>query len=216
VSEVRRQYVDRLGIGPGDQVVMAACHRGLMEAALGWPDARYRVRSGRDGADLELLDVLEHEDIAARFEHVVLASGDGIFGHTVAKLTARGVRVTVMSHQARLSQQLAQVASDVVYLDSPQVTLELPQASSSALQVGVDVPRAAAMSLAVQLLVLVAWLLPAGERSRYAEEFWSELSEIAQAGDGRLDQLAYAVRQVVSTLYLAAELRVPRRRSASP
>jgi hypothetical protein len=122
VSEVQGRYMARLAFGADDQVVMAASHRGLLDAACGWPHARYRVRSGRDGADLELIDVLEHENVAARFRHVVIGSGDGIFGGTAAMLADRGVYVTVVSLRRSLSPGLARVASDIVYLDAPLAT----------------------------------------------------------------------------------------------
>jgi hypothetical protein len=122
VSEVQGRYMARLAFGADDQVVMAASHRGLLDAACGWPHARYRVRSGRDGADLELIDVLEHENVAARFRHVVIGSGDGIFGGAAAMLADRGVYVTVVSLRRSLSPGLARVASDIVYLDAPLAT----------------------------------------------------------------------------------------------
>jgi hypothetical protein len=59
-------------------------------------------------------------------------------------------------------------------------------------------------------------MLPAGDRARYAEEFGSELAEIALAGGGRFAQLAYAARQLRSAPRLRADLRSPRRRSAAP
>jgi hypothetical protein len=120
VSKVQGLYLARLGFGADDQVVMAASHVGLLNAALGWPHARYRVRSGRDGADKELLDVLLHEDIAARFTHVVIGSGDGGFGQAAAILAAHGVPVTVASRPDSLSAHLRKVASTVVYLEVPQ------------------------------------------------------------------------------------------------
>ncbi len=59
-------------------------------------------------------------------------------------------------------------------------------------------------------------LLPIGERAGFAEEFRSELWEIAYAGGGRRVQLTYAVRQMLSARRLRAELlRVPRRRSTA-
>jgi NYN domain-containing protein len=122
VTEVQDWYMTRLGFGADDHVVMAASHYGLLNAALGWPHARYRVRSGPDGADLELLDVLLNEDVAARFNHVVIGSGDGVFGEVAASLRDRGVRVTVVSRRGSLSPGLARVARDVVYLDIPQFT----------------------------------------------------------------------------------------------
>ena len=119
VSEVQDRYMARMAFGIDDQVVMAASHRGLLDAACGWPHARYRVRSGKDGADLALIDVLEHENVAARFRHVVIASGDGIFGRAAAALADRGVHVTVVSRRRSLPPGLARVVRDVVYLDIP-------------------------------------------------------------------------------------------------
>ena len=116
---VQGLYLTRLGFGADDQVVMAASHRGLLNAALAWPHARYRVRSGPNGADLELIDVLLHEDIPARFTHVVIGSGDRLFVKAVAILAAGGVRVTVASRSDSLSHLLRRAASDVVYLDAP-------------------------------------------------------------------------------------------------
>jgi hypothetical protein len=121
VSEIQGRYVACLGFGADDQVVMAASHRALVNAALGWPHARYRVRSGRNGADLALLDVLLYEDVAARFTHVAIGSGDGVFGQAAAILTARGVWITVVSRRDSLAVGLARAATNVVYLDAPRI-----------------------------------------------------------------------------------------------
>ena len=120
VNEVQDWYMTRLGFGADDQVVMASSHLAFLNAALGWPHARYRVRSGPNGADLELLDVLLHENVAARFNHVVIGSGDGGFFDAAASLADRGVWVTVVSRPGSLSGRLARVARDVVYLDIPE------------------------------------------------------------------------------------------------
>jgi NYN domain len=117
VSEVQLKYLACLRFGADDQVVLAASHLALLNAGLGWPHARYRVRSGKDGADLELLDVLEHENVATRFSHVVIGSGDGRFGRAAASLTDHGVRITVVSRRGSLSAGLAKIARDVIYLD---------------------------------------------------------------------------------------------------
>jgi hypothetical protein len=120
VVEVQGRYLACLRFGADDQVVLAANHLALLNAGLGWPHARYRVRSGKDGADLELLDVLEHENVAARFSHVVIGSGDGGFGRAAAGLAARGVRITVVSRWGSLAYDLAKVAGTVIYLDGPR------------------------------------------------------------------------------------------------
>jgi hypothetical protein len=119
VMDVQHRYARRMAVGGDDQVIMASNHLALVNAALGWPHARYRVRSGPNGADLELLDVIEYENVATRFTHVVIGSGDGMFGDAAAGLSAGGVRVTVVSLQRSLSPSLARADRDVIYLDAP-------------------------------------------------------------------------------------------------
>jgi hypothetical protein len=119
VSEVQGQYLACLGFGLDDQVVLATSHLGLLNAGLGWPHARHLVRSGKDGADLELIDVLEHENVATRFRHVVIGSGDGGFSQVAASLAARGLHITVVSRWGSLARTLASVAGEVIYLDDP-------------------------------------------------------------------------------------------------
>jgi NYN domain len=119
VRAVQRQYRSCPGFAADDQAVLATSHLALLNAGLGWPGARYRVRSGKDGADLELIDVLEHENVAARFSHVVIGSGDGGFTAAAAALAARGIRITVVSRWGSLAYELAKVAGEVIYLDDP-------------------------------------------------------------------------------------------------
>jgi hypothetical protein len=118
IRETHGRYADRLAIGALDQVVVASSHLTLVNAALGWPHAHYRVRSGPDGADLALLDVLRHENIAGRFTDVAIGSGDHLFAEKAAHLAAQGVWVTVVSRRRGLSPQLAQAACEVIFLDT--------------------------------------------------------------------------------------------------
>jgi hypothetical protein len=120
IREVRCRYAGAPGVGAIDQVVVASSHLAWLNAALGWPDARYRVRSGRDGADLELLDVLYYENVAGRFTHVVIGSGDGAFAPAAAGLAAAGARVTVVSRRHGLSAKLALAAHEVIFIDTPE------------------------------------------------------------------------------------------------
>jgi hypothetical protein len=121
LSQVRQAqglYTDCLGFGAMDQVEIASSHLTLLNAALGWPRAHYRVRSGPDGADLALLDVLRHENVAGRFTHVAIGSGDHLFAEEAAHLAARGVWVTVVSRRWALSWQLQRAAAQVIYIDA--------------------------------------------------------------------------------------------------
>ena len=92
-----------------DQVEVASSHLTLVNAALG---CHYRVRSGPDGADLALLDILRHENVAQRFTHVAIGSGDHRFAEDATRLAALGVWVTVASRKRSLSQRLAVAACE--------------------------------------------------------------------------------------------------------
>ncbi len=115
-ADAARRSVDRaIGTGHDDQVVVATCHKGYPYVAWCWPTARRLVRSGKDGADIELLAVLR-EDVASRFNHVVIVSGDGIFADAVADL-GRDVQVTIVARRGHLSRRLRLAACDVLLLD---------------------------------------------------------------------------------------------------
>ena len=111
----KQQFDYLVDLRPGDHVVVGTSHIGLLETACNWPHARYVMRSGRDGADLALLEVLD-EDVAARFGQVVIVSGDGIFTQKVADLASRGLRVTVVAHPDGLATRLRLATHHITYL----------------------------------------------------------------------------------------------------
>jgi hypothetical protein len=118
VHETQGLYIARLAVDVMDQVEVASSHKTLLNAGLGWPRVHYRVRSGPDGADLALLDVLQHENVAGRFTHVAIGSGDHLFAEEAAHLNDLGVWVTVVSRQRGLSLELRLAACEVIYLDT--------------------------------------------------------------------------------------------------
>jgi hypothetical protein len=112
------RYAARVGIGPMDQIVIGCCHLAFKTIGFCWPGPDYRVRSGPDGADLELLDVIRHEQVASRFAEVVIGSGDGAFTPAAAALASSGCRVTVVSRLGHLSRTLELAAGRrVIYID---------------------------------------------------------------------------------------------------
>jgi hypothetical protein len=115
----RDTVVSALQIRHEDQVVVATSHIGFLNTSAAWPSARIKVRSGRDGADVELLQVLMSERVEERFDEVLLVSGDGIFASTVARLGGRGVGVTVASWNESLSARLRLATGRVVLLEQP-------------------------------------------------------------------------------------------------
>jgi hypothetical protein len=112
----RRVLGELVGLRGSDHVIAASSHIGAVEVGVNWPSARRLVRSGPDGADLMLVDVLSRERIAHRFAEMVLVSGDGIFADVVAELACRGVGTTVVAHPGGLSRRLRLVAGSVLYL----------------------------------------------------------------------------------------------------
>ena len=111
-------------VKPFDHVIVATNPGLALEAAAAWPAARLLVRGGRDGADLALVDVVS--DVAwtaARYDRIVVGSGDGIFVLAVASLRAAGVPVEVVSRRQSLSMSLAAIASSVAVLPLGRETL---------------------------------------------------------------------------------------------
>jgi len=119
IRKLRDRYDGQVGIASTDLVVIACSHKALLSVALGWPGVRYRVRSGPDGADLELLDVLDHERVTERFRRIVIASGDGRFAESTARLAALGCHVTIVSRRQSLAVRLWLAAHAVIRIDDP-------------------------------------------------------------------------------------------------
>jgi hypothetical protein len=111
-----------LEIQATEQVVIGTSHVGMFNVSSSWPGARLRVRSGENGADLELLDVIEREGIEYRFDELALVSGDGIFTDAVARLGVYGVKVTVAAWPESLSKCLRLAAAKIVYLTDGHAT----------------------------------------------------------------------------------------------
>jgi hypothetical protein len=111
-----------------EQIVVATSHHAALPTWFGWPaSVRRLVRSGHDGADLALIEVIQHEAVSKRFEHVVIGSGDGIFAFAAARLQADGCGVTVVTRRMALSRELRLAVRDIRYIDP------LPIASAVAL-----------------------------------------------------------------------------------
>lgn len=117
---IARMKVEHL-VGPVnlEQVIIGTSHFGAIATRVGWTGARILVKSGPDGADLRLLDEMQHWDIPLRFGEVVLVSGDGIFTDAVANLTARSTRVTVLAPADGCSKRLRMAASTCILFDRP-------------------------------------------------------------------------------------------------
>ena len=100
----------------GAQWIVACSHHAAPVVAFEFPGARHLWRSGQDGADLALLEVLAHELVEERFEQVTVCSGDGIFAEAATWLAESGVDVTVISLHGHLAKRLQLAARFIGYI----------------------------------------------------------------------------------------------------
>jgi hypothetical protein len=98
------------------QHIVACSHHAARTVAFAFPRARHLWRSGPNGADLALLDVLENERVAERFERMTICSGDGIFAASAAWLAEADVDVTIISLPGHLAARLQLAARYVALL----------------------------------------------------------------------------------------------------
>lgn len=117
VAATAAVYAEVAAVGGADLVIVSSSHQTAVATWFGWGPARRVVRSGPNGADLALIEIIETESLAVRFERVVIASGDGIFSHPAAQLQAHGVAVTVVSRRDSLSRELKLAVRDVRFID---------------------------------------------------------------------------------------------------
>ena len=121
VQTLRPTYTDVSGMVPEAHVVVATSNeQTIVEAGLGWVGSRRTFKPGRDGADLALLEVAQ-EQLAVRYDRLVIGSGDHIFAPLAANLIAAGRHVTVVSRREALSMQLRMAVRDIRYL--PETTI---------------------------------------------------------------------------------------------
>ena len=125
-------YATQVGIGAGDQVIVATSHHAARCVWFAWPHARRLIRSGKNGADLALLEVLAAERIAERFEFVILASGDGIFADPCAGLQAAGCQVTVVARPGSLSRRLGFAVRTQIVLNTNGMPVQAFEMRSAA------------------------------------------------------------------------------------
>ena len=108
--------VDRVFGHLDPQSVVACAHRNAPNVWFNWPSARHLVRSGPNGADLCLLEVIDRERVAERFDRVVIGSADGDFAEAAARLASQGVHVIAAIGRGRLASSLKLAVREVVRL----------------------------------------------------------------------------------------------------
>lgn len=120
LSRSSREYRELAALGPHDHVLVA-CNAALaLEVGLEWRGGRLLVGDGPNGADLALLKAAPAPEwVAARYDRVVVGSGDAIFTGLVESISACGIPVGVVSLPRSLAHVLAEAATFVRYLHEP-------------------------------------------------------------------------------------------------
>lgn len=110
-DHARAVYLASGLVATDDHVIVGISHHNLMAAGLAWSAARHVVRSGPNGADLALKDVMVTEHLEQRFGACILLTGDGGFAHSTAALINHGLPVGVVEPKGRLASTLRLAAS---------------------------------------------------------------------------------------------------------
>lgn len=111
-KESAAAYGRAAGLAPGDHLLVACNPALLFHSADCFPGARLLGAHGPDGADRALLGALADVDwIAARFDRVVIGSGDHCFAPVLTALRARGIMAGVVAREGSISGSLRRAAS---------------------------------------------------------------------------------------------------------
>ena len=114
VSEIKTSM--DLMEGANVMQIVACSHHNAEAVMFNWPGARIILKSGKDGADLALINVVTDEQVAKRFDRIVIASGDGIFSTIAKDLSDEGVDVSIICGRGALAKNLKRQCPNVRYL----------------------------------------------------------------------------------------------------
>lgn len=118
INAVFIDYKEQVTVTKDDLVIVGVSSiEGLLAVAMSdLRNCRLLYRPGKDGADLALQEVLDHEQLERRFAVVHVATGDGGFSPSVAALAGRGAYVVVISLPESLSKRLCLAAHQTIEL----------------------------------------------------------------------------------------------------
>lgn len=103
-------YRSTIAVAPVDHAVLGSGTTFACACAEAWPGARLHLGRGLDGADHALLQAIDPDFTARRYDRVVVGSGDHIFCGLVTGLRSRGLAVLVVARPGSLSRDLRRLA----------------------------------------------------------------------------------------------------------
>ena len=129
VAPAETRYLARLArnivLPQPSHTIVASSRFNAPNVVFDWPNARFVLGRGPKAADLALISIIENEQLASRYDRVIIGSGDGIFAESVAQLAAQGVRVTALVGRGRLSTKLRLACTDLIVLAPAQALPEM-------------------------------------------------------------------------------------------
>ena len=98
--------------------VIAASHYFWKPVMTGWNSTFFpMLRSGKDGADLALLDAFKNKSCGDKYETILIASGDGIFSALAAELSSAGKEVIVLFGRGGIAKKLELASKQAIDLN---------------------------------------------------------------------------------------------------
>jgi len=109
------------GYRSGDHMIVSTSKSLSKRAAFVFPNVRFLIGEGIDGADRALIEAASDIDwVASRYGSLVIASGDGGFTPLVTSAAAAGIPTTVIAVRGKLSNRLRVAASNYIEFTWPQ------------------------------------------------------------------------------------------------
>ena len=121
----RRTLEREFGLAADEHVVVAVgSSKALFPVSKAFPGKQVLLQRGVDGADLALIDSIDSEHAASRYDEVVIASGDGIFASLASMLAHYGATVTAAADPGRMSARLRFAAHHTHYFRTILPTIQ--------------------------------------------------------------------------------------------
>ena len=116
IRDVVAEYRQLVGARDGDLFFYGANPELKFRVMVATGSNQVRGYTGKDGADLALLDVVGGDWVVGQFDRVCVASGDHAFAPLARSLKGEGLHVTVVSRPMSVSAELYRAASEHLVL----------------------------------------------------------------------------------------------------
>lgn len=109
---------------PGDNIIVGCNPQLVFLAADLFPGSQIVTGKGKDGADRALIDALDLDHAAERYDELCIVSGDHLFCNVAHPARQAGLSVRIVAPHAGLSTALRVFADTAVFL--PEADVPLP------------------------------------------------------------------------------------------